>query len=78
MRGADVDHAGWREPPRQRRHRESRQSGRDHRGDTAADKGLAPGDAGLVERADSDRPHAAGRRQRRQPQAFAAMPFQLL
>ena len=52
----------------------ARQSRRGYRGDAAADKGFAPGDAGLVERADRDGAHAAGRRQRGQPQRFAAAP----
>ena len=48
--------------------------GRDDGGDAAADKGLAPGDAGFIERADRDRAHPARRRQGRQLQAFAAPP----
>jgi hypothetical protein len=44
---------------------------RDHRGDAAADKALAPSDAGLVERAYRNRPDAAGRGERRKRQRLA-------
>ena len=60
MRRADIDQPSRRDPPRQRRDREPGQGcGRRGR-DAAADKGFAPCDAGLVERADA-RPRARRR-----------------
>jgi hypothetical protein len=74
LRRADVDEPRRRDPPRQRRHRKSCQRCRDDGGDAAADKGLAPGDAGSLERANRDRAHPARRRQRGQLQPLAAPP----
>ena len=65
---------GGRDPARQRRQRKPGQRGGGDRGDAAADKGLAPGDAGLVERTQRNRAHAAGRRQYGKSQRFAAPP----
>src|SRR5207302_1279361 len=75
-RRPDVDQARRRNPPRQRRHRKACKRGGGNRSDATADEGLAPGDAGLVECANRNRAYPAWRRQRRQLQAFAVLPWE--
>ena len=70
LRRADIDQPRRRDPPGERRDRKAGQRRRGHRGDAAADKALAPGDAGLVERADGD----ARARRRAGPASRAAAP----
>lgn len=71
MGGPDVDQPGRCNPPRQWSNSKAGKRGRDHCHDTAADKALAPGDAGLVERAHGDGADAAGRGECCKRQCFA-------